>query len=307
MKNIRLGTRSSPLALRQASIVKNLLIQSTELTEDSINIIPITTSGDKYVNTKISDLGIKGVFTKELEIALLEDQIDIAVHSLKDMPAEIHPQLRISSYLKRDDVRDILIGFDKGIESLPAGTKIGTSSLRREAQIKKHSQNLHVVPIRGNIGTRISKIGNEVDVIILAKAGLDRMSFNPDCYHIFGTDQMLPAAAQGIIAIETKLGSQAESFVKVLNDNDTMLAAECERAFLKGWEEVKFHYTGEHSSSCRIPLAALSQINNHTIHIKAMVEDQGELFFENDVDNIENRNQLGHRVALKLGKIIFEK
>ena len=204
MKKIIIGARGSKLSLVYASKVKDLILQCFKDVE--INIKTIKTSGDIHQNTKISEIGGKNLFCKEIEENLLNKKIDIAVHSLKDMESEEHEELTIGAFIKRNDPRDILISNKiKNLDTLSKGAIIGSSSKRRELQLKKINKNIVVKNIRGNIDTRIQKLQEkDFDAIILAAAGVKSLNLQSKISLIFETDKMLPAIGQGIIAVQCK-------------------------------------------------------------------------------------------------------
>ncbi|MCL2468945.1 MAG: hydroxymethylbilane synthase [Alphaproteobacteria bacterium] len=256
-KNFRLGTRTSPLALIQAEIVRNLLISTTEACGESceIQIIPIRTNGDWRPSQPEQSFlemgGTKGLFTKEIEDALLEGAIDIAVHSLKDMAAHIRSGTRLSAYTQREDPRDALISpLAPRLEELPAGTRVGTSSLRRKAQILAVRPDLEVVSLRGNIDTRLKKLASgEVDAAVMAVAGLVRLGQMEKVAAVLDTDIMLPAAGQGCLAVQIRAQDhETYNFTRRVHHHQTALCCEAER--------VALDILG---GSCRTPIAIFAR------------------------------------------------
>ncbi len=208
MKTIRIATRKSELAMTQTRLVADRLVACAKaLGEDvTYELVSMTTEGDRRLDKSLASFGGKGVFIKELEVALLEGRADIAVHSLKDMPAQVLPEFKLAAVLEREDPRDAFVskGGAKGIKfmDLPAGARVGTGSIRRVVQLKALRPDLEYVPIRGNIQTRLAKLA-ELDGVVLAAAGLKRMGLAEQVTEYFSVEQVLPASGQGILAIET--------------------------------------------------------------------------------------------------------
>lgn len=248
---LRLGTRGSPLALAQAHWVRAELMRAHGLADADIVIEVIRTSGDKIQDRPLSEVGGKGLFTKELEEALAGERIDIAVHSMKDVATALPDGFDIVAMLAREDFRDRLITADgaiKRIEKLPPGCRVGTSSLRRAAQIKFQRPDIEIIPFRGNVGTRLEKLSQGLaDATILAAAGLNRLG-RPDLGHGLAVGDMLPAPAQGAVGIEMKKDHAQRQLIAALNDIETSDAVQMERAFLAALE-----------GSCRTPIAALAR------------------------------------------------
>ena len=204
---LRIATRKSALALAQTTMAADAIVAANAAAEPlTYELVSMTTEGDRRLDKSLASFGGKGVFIKELEIALLEGRADIAIHSLKDMPAEVLPQFKLAAVLKREDPRDAFLsrGGAAGVRfmDLPAGARVGTGSIRRVVQLKALRPDLEYVPIRGNIQTRIGKLA-ELDGVVLAAAGLKRMGLADQVTEYFSTEQMLPASGQGILAIET--------------------------------------------------------------------------------------------------------
>ena len=261
LKNIRIATRKSPLALWQATKVSEML----KNIDNSINIeiIKITTSGDKILDKPLYDIGGKSLFLKELEQSLLKDECDIAVHSMKDMPAILHEDLAISAILKREDASDVLIS--KKYNSLKDFTKnssIGTSSVRRICNLKYDYPNIHISDLRGNIDTRIDKVLNgEIDGIILAAAGVKRLGLEKYISSYLNKNMWIPAIGQGAIGIEIKKSNEKlNKFINKLNDEHTSICVNAER------EISKFF-----NASCNTPIAAYAETNNNNIYITSMI------------------------------------
>jgi hydroxymethylbilane synthase len=260
MDKIRLGTRGSPLALAQAREVKQRLEAAHGLGPDQIEIIAISTTGDRVKDRPLAEIGGKGLFTKEIEEALLSDAIDLAVHSMKDMPAQIPPGLMFPAVLPREDARDAFISIRHAkFSALPQDAILGSSSVRRTAQALRLRPDLKSVGFRGNVETRLRKLGEGVaDATFLACAGLNRLGLSAHITEIMTEDDMLPAVTQGIIVIETAdTNHAARDLVLAINDPTTMAAATCERAFLAGLD-----------GSCQTPIAGHAKVAGGTISFR---------------------------------------
>ena len=260
-KIIRIATRKSPLALWQARKVSQLL----KNIDNSINIelIKITTSGDKILNKPLYDIGGKSLFLKELEYALLNNECDLAVHSMKDMPAEMHENLTISSILEREDCRDVLISKKyNSLKEFSKGSNIGTSSVRRICNLKHDYPNIKILDMRGNIDTRIKKVlDGEIDGIILAAAGVKRLGLEKNISEFMDEKIWVPAIGQGAIGIETKKDNKIiNNLVAKLNNKKTSLCVKSERIISEYFE-----------ASCSTPVGANAIIKNNDIHLTAMI------------------------------------
>jgi len=257
---LKLGTRGSQLALWQAEQVAEKLKEVRHELEIEIRIIK--TTGDKILDVALSRIGDKGLFTKEIEGELLQGGIDIAVHSMKDLPSEIPEGLCIGAVLKREDPCDVLISHHNyRFEDLPQGAVIGTSSLRRIAQMKAHRPDLRFCEIRGNVETRIKKMQElNLDAIILAYAGVKRLGFEERITDQLAFNLVLPAAGQGSIAVEAREGdAEIQALLKLINDEDSELAIKTERAFLK-----------ELQGGCQVPIACLAQLQGDRIILEGL-------------------------------------
>ncbi len=259
---LKLGTRGSPLALAQAHQVRALLAASAGWPEDAVEICVIKTSGDRIQDRPLSEVGGKGLFTKELEDALIDRRIDLAVHSMKDVATHLPPGLRIAALLPREDVRDCLLTpRGGGIEALPANARLGTSSLRRAAQMRAQRPDLIIVPFRGNVETRIAKLADGVaDATLLAMAGLNRLQVAHTGEPI-ATEVLLPAPAQGAIGLEIRSDdAETAALLSPLDHAPTASAIAAERAFLAGLD-----------GSCRTPIAALATIEGETLTLRGEI------------------------------------
>lgn len=286
---LRIGTRGSKLALWQADFVKSELLK--KLPSLKIEIIPIKTTGDLNLESDLSEIGGKGVFVKEIELALLNDEIDIAVHSLKDVPSILPDGLTIGSVLKRHNPFDVFVSKNSMIlENLPPEAKIATGSLRRKFQLLSSFPQLNVVSIRGNIDTRLKKIDSEnLDGIILAAAGLERLGLTSKITHTFTLEQMVPSPCQGIIGIECRKDDiEVLDYISKIEDKNTRICADLERSFLKTF-----------GGDCSVPLGCYSAIENQIITASAIFIDSEEkrLFKRKVAGNVSEYENLGVGLA----------
>jgi len=263
MKKIRIISRKSALALWQANFVKELL--HNHYPDLIVEIIGVTTSGDKILDKALDKIGGKNLFVKELENGLLADTADIAVHSLKDLPAKLNPTFKLAAILKREDAADAFVSNKyTNLESMPQGAVIGTSSARRVAIVKQHYPQLQIKLLRGNVQTRLNKLDNgEYDAIILAVAGLKRLSLSNRITQRLDTDKFLPAIGQGALAIEI-LSSRTDliDYLKPLEDVDTTLEVNVERML-----------GSQLGANCSVPIAIYAKIIEEKISLNAMLWD----------------------------------
>ena len=259
---IKIGTRGSPLALAQADETRARLVAAHDgLTEGDIEIIPIKTTGDSIRDRPLLLEGGKGLFTKEIEDLLLAGKIDLAVHSTKDMPAALPGGLILAAFLEREDPRDAFLSLGvASIKDLPKGAVIGTSSLRRQAQVLRLRPDLEIVPYRGNVETRIKKMKEgEVAAIFLAAAGLNRLGLGHEITALMSYEEMLPAPGQGAICIEAREGDKETArLLRPLNHEPTELAVRAERAVSLAL-----------GASCRMPLAAHASFSDNLVKARA--------------------------------------
>ena len=250
---LRIGTRGSPLALAQAHETKSRLMAALGRAEAQFEIVVIKTTGDLVQGRPLSEIGGKGLFTKELEEALLAGTIDLAVHSMKDMPAHLPIGLAIGAVLPREDARDAFISFAaKDLQCLPQGARLGSSSVRRIAQALRLRPDLVATPFRGNVGTRLQKLKDGVaDATFLAAAGLKRLGLAAHITSLISVDDMLPALAQGAIAIQIVEGAVIAEEVAKINHAESEVAVICERAFMAALD-----------GSCRTPIAGHAVIKD---------------------------------------------
>lgn len=265
---IRIGTRGSPLALVQAHETRQRLMGTLGREESAFEIIVIKTTGDLVRDRPLSEIGGKGLFTKELEEALLEERIDLAVHSMKDMPAHMPKGLEIGAILPREDVRDAFISLTaKSLMDLPHGARLGSSSVRRTAQALRLRPDLIATPFRGNVERRLQKLGEGLaDATFLAAAGLRRLGLQAHITSLISVDEMLPAVAQGAIAIQIKQSSGAMVTVATINHAESNIAVTCERSFMTALD-----------GSCRTPIAGLA------------VLERGQLVFRGEALTLDGK------------------
>ena len=257
-----IGTRGSPLALWQAEHVRaGLIATHGGALEPALSVI--TTSGDRIKDRPLREFGGKGLFTKEIDAALLEGRVDIGVHSMKDLPTELPMGLAIAAVLKRADPRDAFVSrAAPSLEALPSGAVVGTSSLRRQAQVKRTRPDLRVIVLRGNVETRLAKLDEgRADATLLAKAGLDRLGLASQATAILSTEEMLPAVAQGAIGVVARADDETtRALLAPLNDPPSATAIACERAFLAALD-----------GSCKTPIAGLAEIANGAIRFRGLI------------------------------------
>jgi hydroxymethylbilane synthase len=261
LREIRIGTRGSQLALFQANWVKERLEEAHPAVR--VALVKIKTTGDKIQDAPLAKIGGKGLFVKEIEEALVAKRIDLAVHSIKDVPTELPEGLHLSAITKREDPRDAFISREGlSLKDLPGGAKIGTSSLRRQAQLLHFRSDLRLIPLRGNLDTRLKKLKTlGLDGIVLATAGLKRLGLEEKITEMLSTDISLPAIGQGALGIETRMGNQeVEEKIGFLNDPDSSTAVSAERAFLKRLE-----------GGCQVPIAAFARVVGSALHIDGLV------------------------------------
>jgi len=292
---LRIGTRGSPLALAQTRTVRDLLIAGNPgLTEDDVTIEIFSTRGDQITDRKLLEIGGKGLFTEELEEALRNGTLDMAVHSMKDMPTELPDGLEIACLLERADPCDVLISREgASIAGLKQGAVVGTASLRREAQLRHARPDLKVVTFRGNVGTRLKKLeAGEADATLLACAGLTRLGMMEVATAILSVDEMLPAPAQGAIGIECRSDREfVRHLLRPLNHHPTAQALAAERSLLAGLD-----------GSCRTPIAALATLEGGSLRLRArLLSPDGSQCFETERTGAANDGRaLGADAAAEL-------
>jgi hydroxymethylbilane synthase len=260
---LRIGTRGSPLALAQASQVRERLAAAHGIAAERIALEIIRTTGDMIRDRPLAEAGGKGLFTKEIEEALIAGAIDLAVHSAKDMPTVLPAGLTIAAVLPREDPRDVFISRKaKSLRELPAGAKVGTASLRRQALVLRARRDLSVVPMRGNVETRLRKLdAGEVDATLLALAGLKRLGLQAAATALLPLDEFLPAVGQGVIAIEARADdAKTCALLAAVDDRDTATALAAERAFLAVLD-----------GSCRTPIAGHATIAHGRLAFRGLI------------------------------------
>jgi hydroxymethylbilane synthase len=260
---LRIGTRGSALALAQAHETRARLMAAHDLPEDAFEIVVIKTSGDQIQDRPLSEVGGKGLFTKEIEEAMLDGRIDLAVHSSKDMPTVLPDGLALTAFLPREDVRDAFLSPKaKTLMDLPHGAVVGSSSLRRQAMIKRLRPDIDVVMYRGNLQTRLRKLAEgEVDATLLAYAGLRRLGLEGEVTSLLETEDFLPAVGQGAICIESREGDERTlEMLQAIHDRETQIRLDAERAFLAVLD-----------GSCRTPIGGLALLNGDELTLKGTV------------------------------------
>jgi len=291
---LKIGTRGSPLALAQAYETRSRLSQAFDLSEDFFEIIVIKTTGDRILDRPLKEIGGKGLFTKEIEEDLLSGKIDIAVHSMKDMPTLQPDGLILDTYLPREDVRDAFVSLSHdGLADLPEGAKLGSSSLRRRAQLMLKRPDLEVVEFRGNVQTRLKKLEDGVaDATFLAAAGLKRLDMAHIAKSFIDTDIMLPAVAQGAIGIERRSNDSATAdMLAAIHHTPTGQRLAAERAFLAALD-----------GSCETPIAGLAELDGTTLRLRGEVirPDGSESVADDQTGAIEDGAEMGRAMARKL-------
>jgi len=294
MASLRIGSRGSQLALWQANHVAGLL----RARGHAIEIEIIKTTGDKILDVALAKVGTKGMFTKEIEEALGAGRIDLAVHSTKDVPTELSPEFELAAIMEREDPRDAFISVKyTTLEELPQGARVGTSSLRRQCQLKAERPDLEIIPLRGNVDTRMRKLDSgEYDAIILAAAGVHRLGLDSGkdkhVRYRIPPDVMCPAVGQGALAIEIRRHDQVtRSLVQFLDHTETRAAIVCERALL-----------GSLGGGCQVPIGAFAEKRGGQLHLRAMVgRPDGSEVLREEASGVDPRD-LGHATAQALLK-----
>lgn len=293
MKAIRIGARGSALALAQAGWVRQKL--GERYPDLKVEIVTIKTSGDRFLNTPIKAIGGKGIFVKEIEEALLRKEIDLAVHSMKDLPTEIPMGLTVAAIPEREDPRDVLVSLDHtALKDLPSGARIGTGSLRRRGQILNYRPDLSLLPIRGNIDTRLKKLDRgEVDALVMALAGLRRIGQGNRVSEYLSPEICLSAVAQGALGLESRDGDSVKSQIAFLHHLPTALEVLAERGFLRRL-----------GGGCQIPVGARAWMAGDQIRLMGMVADvDGHKLFRGEISGPADRaEKLGQGLAERLLK-----
>ena len=277
---LRIGTRGSPLARAQSNWVKEKI--EAEYPDIQITLLKIKTKGDKILDSPLAEIGGKGLFVKEIEESLLREEVDLAVHSMKDLPADLPEGLEIAIYPEREDPRDALVslGFQT-LSDLPAGSTVCTGSLRRSTQLLHLRPDLHVVPLRGNVGTRLRKLETEnLQAVILAAAGLRRLGLSDRISQVLSPDEILPAVGQGALGLELRQDDTAtKEALQFLNHERTEVTVRAERAFLNKLE-----------GGCQVPIAAYSRLEREDIILQGLVAElDGSRVIKDEVRGKKNR------------------
>jgi len=295
VKPLRIATRGSALALWQANRVREALQRENGV---EVEIVTVKTSGDKFAATSIEQIGVRGIFTKELEETLFSGRADIAVHSMKDVPTEFSDVCRIRPVFQRDDPRDALVARNsQTVRQLPHGARVGTSSLRRASQLRAFRGDLQIVEIRGNVDTRVRKVEEgECEAVVLAKAGLDRLGLTRRITEILPPEIMLPAVGQGVLCVEYLESNDdlMRPLLEPLQDRDTVFAVEAERILLR-----------EMQGGCRLPLGAWARFEGGEMRLDACVlsADGSESIRKSSAQmcsSFRDAELLGRRVAKEL-------
>jgi len=294
-KALVLATRKSKLALAQSNWVRSCIQDAWP--EVSVDLLEVTTRGDKILDVPLAKVGGKGLFVKEIEEAMLDGRADLAVHSLKDVPTEIPEGLEVSVFPKREDFRDAFISNRyHTLHDLPQGAVVGTSSLRRMAQLKKLRPDLEIRSLRGNLDTRLRKLDQgDFDAIILAAAGLRRLGLDDRISSFIPVEQMLPAIGQGCLGIEFRTSdSQTREILSTLHHEETAMCVTCERAFLEKLE-----------GGCQVPIGALAGLSaDGILSVTGLVADEnGERVIKKTVSGTPEE---GRAMGMKLGEMILE-
>ncbi|MEK1855834.1 MAG: hydroxymethylbilane synthase [Phyllobacterium sp.] len=296
-KTLKIGTRGSALALAQARETRDRLIKAHGIREEDIEIVVISTSGDRIQDRPLAEVGGKGLFTLEIEEQLADGRIDLAVHSSKDMPTFLPEGLHLSIFLEREDPRDAFIGRDvKRLLDLPHGAVVGSASLRRQALIRRARPDLKVVNFRGNVETRLRKLADgQVDATFLAYAGLKRLGLGDAVTELMDVKTFPPAPGQGAITVESRIGDdRIDALLAPLNHLPTSTALSCERAFL-----------GALDGSCRTPIAGLATVSGEKVQFHGMIllPDGSEAHEVTGEGALSNAVEIGHDAALRVRKL----
>ena len=291
---LRIGTRGSPLALAQAYETRERLSIAFGLSLGSFEIVVIKTTGDKVLDRPLKEIGGKGLFTKEIEEALLQESIDIAVHSMKDMPVQQPDGLILDTFLPREDVRDAFVSrIHKSLADIPQGATVGTSSLRRKAQLMSKRPDLKIVEFRGNVQTRLKKLDDGVaECTFLAVAGLNRLKMEDIITAPISTDELLPAVAQGAIGIERREKDiKVATMLEAIHNSTTGLLLSAERAFLESLD-----------GSCETPFAGLAEFKNENLRFRGEIlkTDGSEVYSDEQLVSKEDATLVGIEMAHKL-------
>lgn len=288
----KIGTRGSKLALAQSQWIKKRI--EAKYPHIQGELVKIKTTGDKILNSPLSKIGGKGLFVKEIEEALIREEIDVAVHSMKDVPARLPVALMLSTFPEREDPHDALISIgDRTIEELPQGSGVGTCSLRRAAQLLHLRPDLNIVPLRGNIETRLRKLrSGDLQAIILATAGIKRLGLATNITQVISPEQILPAIGQGALGLEVRRDDEATiNLLDFLNHKKTEVTIRAERAFLNELE-----------GGCQVPIAAFARLNGKNLRLEGMVAElDGSKIIRDEISGEKDRaEEIGIELARRL-------
>lgn len=288
----KIGTRGSKLALAQSQWIKKRI--ETRYPHIQVELVKIKTTGDKILNSPLSKIGGKGLFVKEIEEALIREEIDVAVHSMKDVPARLPVALTLSTFPEREDPRDALISIgDRTLEELPQGSEVGTCSLRRAAQLLYLRPDLNMVPLRGNIETRLRKLrSGDLQAIILATAGIKRLGLATNITQVISPEQILPAIGQGALGLEVRRDDENTiNLLDFLNHKKTEVTIRAERAFLNELE-----------GGCQVPIAAFARLNGKNLRLEGMVAElDGSKIIRDELSGEKDRaEEIGIELARRL-------
>ena len=288
MNKVIIATRKSKLAQTQTEIIMDSLKKKFNIDSEKLLIV---TEGDKKLDVALNKIGGKGLFVKDIEKALLENKADAAVHSMKDVPFELSSEFEITAVTEREDIRDVLISKDNVLfKDLRKNAKIGTSSIRRAAQLKSLRPDLEIIPIRGNVQTRLEKMKSEnLDGIILAAAGLKRLNMEDIITEYFDPKEFLPAVAQGALGVECLKVSESSKYFKKLEDADARLTVEAERSFMR-----------ELNGDCHSLIGAYSEIRENDLYMIGIYEIDGEIIKKDIYGSKEEHVELGKKLAQKI-------
>ena len=290
--HLRIGTRGSKLALTQSEWVKGRI--EAQHPDVQVELVRVKTTGDKILDAPLSKIGGKGLFVKEIEEALLSERIDLAVHSMKDVPAALPEGLILATFPEREDPRDAFVSTKYyGLEQLPQGARVGTGSLRRSAQLLHIRPDLELVPMRGNVDTRLRKLeAGEYEAIILAASGLRRLGLKDRISQALGVEQILPAIGQGALGLEVRRDDEETvGLIDFLNHKETEITVKAERAFLTELE-----------GGCQVPLAAFCRTENGQLRLEGMVAElDGSKVLRDQMKGEENESEeMGIALARRL-------
>jgi hydroxymethylbilane synthase len=289
---LRIGTRGSKLALAQSGWIKDRI--ESRYPDVRVSLIQIKTKGDKILDSPLSNIGGKGLFVKEIEEALLREEVDVAVHSMKDMPADMPAGLELSVFPEREDPRDALLSVDhQSLRDLPGGSAVGTGSLRRSAQLLHMRPDIRVVPMRGNVDTRLRRLeSGDLQAIILAAAGLNRLGLSDRISHLLPPGELLPAIGQGALGLEQRQGDRGvKDLLAFLNHAETEVTVRAERAFLKTL-----------GGGCQVPVASHAHLDGDSLTLDGLVAepDGSRLIREQLQGSRERPEEIGVSLAERL-------